>query len=208
MVRNPWREAFLSSNIKFILVAIVVLIDRASSGTAANSGRSTSCKREKLDVLTSSYIVGAALLIASPTLILFGWLSDIIGRKPGQFWGNVPGRRDVLPTLCVAWSGHQSGAITIRSPSSSSSSWFVCGHGVRPGRSLPGRVFPKPDPLHVCFRALPHRQWLGRGVGTFHHLRRIPVDQQRRLCLELRANGSLGFLGIPNTDVARFRITN
>ena len=26
MVRNPWKEAFLSSNIKFILVAIVVLI--------------------------------------------------------------------------------------------------------------------------------------------------------------------------------------
>ena len=37
---------------------------------------------KKLDVLTSSYIVGAALLIATPTLILFGWLSDIIGRKP------------------------------------------------------------------------------------------------------------------------------
>jgi len=32
-------------------------------------------------VLTSSYIVGAALLIASPTLILFGWLSDNIGRN-------------------------------------------------------------------------------------------------------------------------------
>jgi len=37
---------------------------------------------KKLDVLTSSYIVGAALLIATPTLILFGWLSDVIGRKP------------------------------------------------------------------------------------------------------------------------------
>jgi MFS family permease len=37
---------------------------------------------KKLDVLTSSYLVGAALLIATPTLILFGWLSDIIGRKP------------------------------------------------------------------------------------------------------------------------------
>ncbi len=36
----------------------------------------------KVDVLTSSFIVGAALLIATPTLILFGWLSDIIGRRP------------------------------------------------------------------------------------------------------------------------------
>src|SRR5207237_10658592 len=32
--------------------------------------------------LTSSYIVGAALVIATPSLIFFGWLSDKIGRKP------------------------------------------------------------------------------------------------------------------------------
>src|SRR5262249_54236385 len=37
---------------------------------------------KKLDVLTSSYIVGVALLIATPTLIFWGWLSDKIGRKP------------------------------------------------------------------------------------------------------------------------------
>src|SRR6202040_1920592 len=29
-----------------------------------------------------SFIVGIALLIATPTLILFGWLSDLVGRKP------------------------------------------------------------------------------------------------------------------------------
>jgi MFS family permease len=32
--------------------------------------------------LTSAYIVGTALLIATPSLIFFGWLSDHIGRKP------------------------------------------------------------------------------------------------------------------------------
>ncbi|PYN19678.1 MAG: MFS transporter, partial [Candidatus Rokuibacteriota bacterium] len=32
--------------------------------------------------LTSSSIVGIALLIATPTLIFWGWLSDKIGRKP------------------------------------------------------------------------------------------------------------------------------
>jgi MFS family permease len=37
---------------------------------------------KKLDVLTSSTIVGVALLIATPTLIFWGWLSDKIGRKP------------------------------------------------------------------------------------------------------------------------------
>jgi len=36
----------------------------------------------KVDTLTTAYIVGAGLIIGTPTLILFGWLSDIIGRKP------------------------------------------------------------------------------------------------------------------------------
>src|SRR5213594_3426714 len=83
MVRNPWKEAFLSANIKFIMVAIVVLIGQ---GVVWYSGQFWALyflqTVKKLDVLTSSYLVGAALLIASPTLILFGWLSDIIGRKP------------------------------------------------------------------------------------------------------------------------------
>jgi len=36
----------------------------------------------KLDVLTTSIIVGTGLVIGTPTLIFFGWLSDHIGRKP------------------------------------------------------------------------------------------------------------------------------
>ena len=35
-----------------------------------------------MDVVTSSYLLGLGLVIAAPTLILFGWLSDQIGRKP------------------------------------------------------------------------------------------------------------------------------
>ena len=35
-----------------------------------------------MDVLTTAYIVGAGLIIGTPTLIFFGWLSDSIGRKP------------------------------------------------------------------------------------------------------------------------------
>ena len=35
----------------------------------------------KLDVKTASYLIAAALAIATPCFILFGWLSDRIGRK-------------------------------------------------------------------------------------------------------------------------------
>ena len=57
--------------------------DRVASGTAASSGALYFLQTvKKLDVLTSSWIVGVGLLIATPTLIFWGWLSDKIGRKP------------------------------------------------------------------------------------------------------------------------------
>jgi MFS family permease len=80
---NPWREAFLSSNIKYVGIASIVVLGQ---GCVWYSGQFWALyflqTVKKLDVLTSSYIVGAALLIATPTLIFWGWLSDRIGRKP------------------------------------------------------------------------------------------------------------------------------
>ena len=83
MTRNPWREAFLSSNAKYVGIATIVLIGQ---GVVWYSGQFWALyflqQVSKVDPLTSAYIVGAALLIATPSLIFFGWLSDIIGRKP------------------------------------------------------------------------------------------------------------------------------
>jgi MFS family permease len=83
MTRNPWKEAFLSSNIKYVGIATIVLIGQ---GVVWYSGQFWALyflqQVSKVDALTSAYIVGAALLIATPSLIFFGWLSDTIGRKP------------------------------------------------------------------------------------------------------------------------------
>ncbi|WP_027579154.1 MFS transporter [Bradyrhizobium sp. Ai1a-2] len=83
MTRNPWKEAFLSANIKYIGIAIIVLIGQ---GVVWYSGQFWALyflqQVSKVDALTSAYIVGAALLLATPSLIFFGWLSDLIGRKP------------------------------------------------------------------------------------------------------------------------------
>ncbi|PYN75349.1 MAG: MFS transporter, partial [Candidatus Rokuibacteriota bacterium] len=80
---NPWREAFLSSNFKYVAIASVVVLGQ---GCVWYSGQFWALyflqTVKKLDVLTSSTIVGVALLIATPTLIFWGWLSDKIGRKP------------------------------------------------------------------------------------------------------------------------------
>src|SRR3982074_3263473 len=88
MTRNPWKEAFLSSNIRYILIATVVLIGQ---GVVWYSGQFWALyflqQVSKVDPLTSAYIVGAALLIATPSLIFFGWLSDQIGRKPAILGG-------------------------------------------------------------------------------------------------------------------------
>jgi len=81
--RNPWREAFLSRNVRYVVIASIVVLGQ---GCVWYSGQFWALyflqTVQKLDVLTSSYIVGVGLLIATPTLIFWGWLSDKIGRKP------------------------------------------------------------------------------------------------------------------------------
>src|SRR6187399_2406433 len=83
MTKNPWKEAFLSANIKFVLIATIIVIGQ---GVVWYSGQFWALyflqQVSKVDPLTTAYIVGAALLLATPSLIFFGWLSDKIGRKP------------------------------------------------------------------------------------------------------------------------------
>src|SRR5207302_3163909 len=83
MTRNPWKEAFLSANIKFVLIASIVVI---GEGVVWYSGQFWALyflqQVSKVDPLNTAYVVGAGLLLGTPTLILFGWLSDLIGRKP------------------------------------------------------------------------------------------------------------------------------
>jgi MFS family permease len=80
---NPWREAFMSKNIKYIMIASIVVLGQ---GCVWYSGQFWALfflqKVKNVDVLSSSYIIGIALLIATPTLIFWGWLSDKVGRKP------------------------------------------------------------------------------------------------------------------------------
>jgi MFS family permease len=84
MTKNPWKEAFLSSNIKLVGIASVVVLGQ---GVVWYSSQFWPLlyflpQVSKLDLLTTNLIVGAGLVIGTPTLIFFGWLSDYIGRKP------------------------------------------------------------------------------------------------------------------------------
>src|SRR5712692_7666695 len=88
---NPWREAFLSQNVKLVGIATIVVLGEGCVWYSSQFWALYFLETvTKMDLVNRSLIVGAALLIAPPTLIFFGWLSDKVGRKPiilgGSSW--------------------------------------------------------------------------------------------------------------------------
>src|SRR6202011_579392 len=80
---NPWREAFLSANFKFVVIATIIVLGEGVVWYSSQFWALYFLQQvSKVDTLTTAYIVGAGLIIGTPTLILFGWLSDIIVHKP------------------------------------------------------------------------------------------------------------------------------
>ena len=80
---NPWREAFWSQNVRYVLIASIVVIGEGVVWYSSQFWALYFIQQvQKPDTLHPALITGAALLIATPSLIFFGWLSDKIGRKP------------------------------------------------------------------------------------------------------------------------------
>jgi MFS family permease len=80
---NPWREAFWSQNVKYVVIASIVVIGEGVVWYSSQFWAYYFIQQvEKPDVLNPALITGAALIIGTPSLIFFGWLSDRVGRKP------------------------------------------------------------------------------------------------------------------------------
>ena len=196
MTKNPWKEAFLSSNIKYILIAIVVLIGQ---GVVWYSGQFWALyflqQVSKVDPLTTAYIVGAALLLATPSLIFFGWLSDIIGRKPVILGGMLLAAITYYPLYVVAGNGHAAWQHQLSDRDLHHlHPRLLRRDGVWAGRRVPGGILPRQDSLHVGVGAVSHRQRLGRRIGAVHHLGGFRGHRQHRLRADLPDRGSGGVL--------------
>jgi MFS family permease len=196
MTRNPWKEAFLSSNIKYVLIATVVLIGQ---GVVWYSGQFWALyflqQVSKVDALSSNYIVGAALLIATPSLIFF-WLAVGPDRPQAGDPGRHVARRDhLLSAVCVAGNGHaarqhQLSGLDLHHLHPR----LLCRDGIWAGRGVSGGIFPRPDSVHVGVGALSHRQRLGWRIGAVHHFVSFRGNRQHRVCADLPDRGSCGLL--------------
>jgi MFS family permease len=112
MTKNPWKEAFLSQNIKLVLIASVIVI---GEGVVWYSGQFWPLfflgQASKVDPLTRDLIVGAALVLGTPSLIFFGWLSDHVGRKPVILGGFLLAALTYYPLFLWLYSVTQPGNI-------------------------------------------------------------------------------------------------
>ena len=81
--KNPWREAFLNpANLKFVVIATIVVLGEGVVWYSSQFWALFYLQTvSKVDTLSSSFIVGIGLIIGTPSLVFFGWLSDSIGRK-------------------------------------------------------------------------------------------------------------------------------
>ena len=196
MTRNPWKEAFLSSNIKYVVIATIVLIGQ---GVVWYSGQFWALyflqQVSKVDALTSAYIVGAALLIATPSLIFFGWLSDSDRPQAGDLGRHVARRDHVLSAVFVAGNGHAAWQHQLSDRGLHHlHPRLLCRDGVWAGRGVPGGILPRQDSVHVGVGAVSHRQRLGWRIGAVHHLGSFRGHRQHRLRADLPDRGSCGVL--------------
>ena len=109
---NPWREAFLSRNLRYAAIATVVVLGQGCVWYSSQFWALYFLQTvQKIDVLASSLIVGAALLLATPTFVFWGWLSDRVGRKPIILTGMLLASITYYPLYTALGAVAQVGAI-------------------------------------------------------------------------------------------------
>ena len=109
---HPFREAFLSENIKYVAIASIVVLGEGCVWYSSQFWALYFLQTvTKMDLAARSIIVGLGLLIGTPTLVLFGWLSDKIGRKPIILAGFFLAAVTYYPLYMALGASTQPGAV-------------------------------------------------------------------------------------------------
>ena len=109
---NPWVEAFMTANLKYVAIASIVVLGEGCVWYSSQFWALYFLQTvTKMDLATRSLIVGLGLLIATPTLIFFGWLSDKVGRKPIILAGFFLAAATYYPLYTALGSYAQPGAV-------------------------------------------------------------------------------------------------
>jgi MFS family permease len=109
---NPWVEAFMTANLKYVAIASIVVLGEGCVWYSSQFWALYFLQTvTKMDLATRSLIVGLGLLIATPTLIFFGWLSDKVGRKPIILAGFFLAAATYYPLYAALGSYAQPGAV-------------------------------------------------------------------------------------------------
>ena len=196
MVKNPWKEAFGRANIKYVLIATVVLIGQ---GVVWYSGQFWALyflqQVSKVDPLHLGLHRGRRAAPRNAELDPL-WLAVRQDRpQAGDLGRHVACVNYVLSAVSMAGNGHRA-----RQHQLSDRDLHhlhpreLRGDGVWAGRRVPGGILPGQDSLHVGVGAVSHRQRLGRRTGAVHHLGDVRSQWQHRLRAALSDHRSGGVL--------------
>jgi MFS family permease len=119
--KAPLTESFLRrQNLGRVMVALFGVVAGAAAIWAAGQFYLLLFLMQtlRMDEAQATLMVAAALLVVSPLFVLFGWLSDRIGRKPVLLFGLVLGIATIMP-IFKAIAVHANPALAVaqqRSP--------------------------------------------------------------------------------------------
>jgi MFS family permease len=195
MTKNPWKEAFLSSNIKFVLIACIVLIGQGVVWYRSVLGVVLPAAGFQGGPADHGLHRGSRAAHRNAELDLF-WLAVGHHRSQASDLGRHAARGGhLLSAVFLAGNGHAAWQHQLSDrhlhhlhPR------LLRRDGVWAGRSVPGGILPRQDSLHIGLGAVSHRQRLGWRIGAVHHLGGLRVHRQYRLRVDLSDCGSGGVL--------------
>ena len=174
---NPWREAFLSQNLKFVIIASVVVM---GEGVVWYSGQFWALyflqQIRKPDVLTPSDHRRGRAAHRHPD-VHFVRVALRQDRPQADHSERVPARgAHLLSALHCPRAGRGPGQHELsRRDFDRRHHGLIRRDGLWPDRRVPRGVLPGPHPVHVGVRALSHRERVGWRAGADHHDVRLPV---------------------------------